>query len=544
MVSATAGARSRQTELRASPPLLVGALGVGVALLAAAQWTTYVILGRTLNLFESGTAIVGGQRLLDGQMPYTDFFAFYGPLTYLLPGIADEVTGSVTSADFGFGLVVGIVSAVVCYLLTVGLTDRPVAALIAPVVIVLLGANTARSLPALASILLLVWFERSGRRGWAIGAGACAGIGLLWIQDAGAWMCVSVALVVLAGIFAARVRTVLDWRAFLLYAAGVVVAITPWVIWTAVRSAFGAWIYWTVIFPSTTYTERDPTAYFLSLVDTALTAPLAYSIYVFTFFVVPFVAIALIAVGNLVFAAVSLRKRAEPGSGAAAPVTTLVLAVYALLQLRVLAASIDEAKLIDNAAPTIVCAVALILITLRRSGSARRSLLALRIIAVVVLAWLIVWPLWSAARTAGLNLGGEPAAVASEIGGLPFVAAGPPSSTPDDLDELIVRINELADPGGGILVLPTSPLVYAMADRANATRYEYLDPVYTNAQVDAELAARVTSGEIALVILGDNAFPGSELTGEQIAPETYAAITDRFTVADVVGGFTILVPRD
>ena len=543
MVSTTAGTPGRQTALSAPRPLLVGALGAGVALLAAAQWATYVVLGRTLNLFESGTAIVGGQRLLNGQMPYADFFAFYGPLTYVLPGIAEEVTGSVTSADFGFGLAVGMVSAVVCYLLTVGLTDRPVAALIAPVVIVLLGANTARSLPALASILLLLWFERSGRRGWAIGAGACAGIGLLWIQDAGAWVCVSVALVAVAGAFVARIRAVLDWRAFLLYAAGVVIAITPWVIWTVVRGAFGAWIYWTFVFPSTTYTERDPAAYFLSLIDTALAAPLASSVYVFTFFVFPFAAIALIAVGNLMFAALGLRTRAANRSEAAAPVTTIVLAVYALLQLRVLAASIDEAKLIDNAAPTIVCAVALVLVTLRRLPS-RSPSLALRIIAVVVLAWLVVWPLWSAVRSVALNLGGERPVVATELGGLPFVAAGPPSSTPDELDGLVARIHELTEYGDSVLVLPTSPLVYAMADRANATRYEYLDPVYTNAQVDAELAARVASGDIALVILGDNTFPGSELTGEQIAPETYAAIAERFTEVDAVGGFTILVPRD
>lgn len=487
-----------------------------------------------LNLFESGTAIVGGLRIIDGQTPYVDFFAFYGPLTYLFPGLLFEATGSATTADFGLGLIIGVVSSAVGYGIALAATRRSVLSLVVPATLILIGATTARSLPALVSVLLLMQWERTRRQGWIIAAGVAGGIGLLWIQDAGAWMCVSVAIVALAGLFARPIRAVLGWVGFLRYAIGVAIAVAPWAAFMLVRGGLVDWLYWSFIFPNAGYTERDATGYFFSLVASAFEGGVLRAAYVLALYVLPFLAIPALALGNVVVASLRLR-RGDANNGPA--VAVLVLAVYGLLQLRVLLASIDEAKLIDSAAPTIACALVLAVGALRGRRSARR------IIATVVIAWLVVWGFASAGRALILKSQSPRPISTAEVGGLPFNGAAPPTTTPQDLDDLLADVQTLSTADDGILVLPTSPLLYAMASRENVTAYDYLDPVYTTESVDAEIAEAIRDGGIRLVILGDNSFPGSRLRGADIAPQTYAAIEALYDVRERIAGFALLTPK-
>jgi len=545
VVTRTSAESRDHQRLTATPAATapVALLAVAVAAAAVLKWTAYVVLGRGLNLFETGTTIVGGLRLLSGQMPYVDFFAFYGPLTYLFPGLAAKAAGSVTTADFVLDLLVGTASAVVAYLVATRLSRRPVLALLAPLILLLLGANTARTLPALLSVLLLIRAERTGRRIWLFVAGAAGGVGLLWIQDAGAWICVAVLVTALGGLVLPAARRVLSAGRFMVYAAGVAAALVPWITFCIVRGSLGAWIHWTFVFPLTRYTERSSTAYLETLFGSAMDAGALRGLYILAFWVIPFVAIFLVAAIAVVFALIWVWRawRSESGSvGVAAPVSFLVLAVYGLLQLRVLAASIDEAKLIDSAAPTIVAAVVLVLASVPSRDRIDSTPTAVRVAAIVLAAWLVVWPAWWQGRLVTEAIG-EPGPQASEaVGGLPFTAAAPPLTTPAGLDEVVRVIHQHTGPDDPILVLPTSPLLYAIADRTNPTGYDYLDPVYTTPEVDAAIAAALRDGEVAVVVLGDNDFPGSAFTGREIAPETYSAIDTLYTEVAEVEGFTVL----
>ncbi|QAY69005.1 hypothetical protein [Xylanimonas protaetiae] len=560
VTTTTRGTRELTTHARAASRWPVA---VAVAI-PALLWLAHTVLGRALNLFETGTAIAGGERILAGETPYTDFFAFYGPLTYLVPGLAHRVTGSVTTADFGQALLESVAVCVVAYAIAARLSGRRVAALLVPLALAMLGAATVRTLPALVSVLLLTRFEATGRRRWAVGAGAAGGVGLLWIQDAGAWICLAIALVWAASLAFPAARR-LDWRAFCAYAGGVAAAIAPFVVWMLVRGALGAWLYWTFVFPNTGYTERSATAYVSGLVESALAASPPRALYVLAFWVLPFPAILLVAAGSVVTAVVHLRRA---GIGRRAhvplPLTTVVLTVYAALQLRVMLASVDEAKLASASAPAITAGLALALWALGRRrgldadagaggetdagsgaevGGRSRTRWPGRAVALLAAGWLVLYPAWSQVRSLSHQVGGPVPQVVASVGGLPFQDAAPPASSPADVGALLAAVDAHAAPGAPILVLPTSPLLYPLTGRPNPTRYDYLDPVYTTPQVDAELAADVRSGRIALVVLTTATFPGTDLTAADLAPGTVAAVHERYEAVATVNGFTLLAPR-
>lgn len=520
-------------------------LALAVAAMAATRWLIYVLLGRTLNLFEDGTSTTGGMRILSGQMPYTDFFAFYGPLTYILPGLAHAATGSVTTSIFGLDLVIGVLCATTAYLVTAILSRRPVFALATPVVLLLLGANTARTLPALIALLLLARFETTKGRGWLLAAGGLAGVGLLWIQDVGAWLCVAVLVVCLMRLFIRQPSSDYGPISLLIFSAGVAAALLPWTIYCLARSALDDWLYWTLIFPNTGYTNRDATGYIATLIQTAGTAAPIRSAYLFLLWILPFIAIPAFAFGNLVLGAAafirSLRGRARKGFVPALSGTYLVLAIYSLLQLRILLASVDEAKLLDSCAPTIIGTV--VVLTTIAPPIGRGYAPWVRVLALVLAVWLCVWSMWFQARNyLEVRMSPRPV-VANSVGGLPFSAASPPPTTPAQLDALIAEIHDRTSTSDPILVLPTSPLVYAIANRMNPTRYDYLDPVYTTASVDSDIAAELRTGTIHLVVAGNNSFPGREIGGPDIAPLTYKALADQYRVTWSIGDLVLYTPR-
>lgn len=541
--AATDAANDEIVEPARRRHLVLILLAIIVAVLSVLRWGVYVALGRTMNLFESGTAIVGGQRMLSGEMPFTEYFAFYGPLSYLLPAALAGVTGAITTADFGYDVIVGTATVVVAYLLTAKLTGRPGWALLAPASILLLGSNTSHTLPALLSALLLSYAETSGRRGLLVGAGIFGGLGLLWVQDAGAWICMAVFATLVIGLLSRRIRSVLTVRGFLLYSVGVVLGLSPWIAYAALRGAVSAWIYWSFVFPLTGYTARNSTGYFVGLLQSALQEGGIRGLYIFVFWVFPFIAVFMLAALNLLCA---LKWACWPSAGRGrspdAPVTLLILSIYAALQLRVLVASVDEAKLVDVSAPTAVASVVVLLTLWPRAGAVPLRGLT-KVVAAIVAVWLLLWPAWFQVRYLALKIGTPPPVVAQGIGGLPIVGAGPASVSPDQLGQLVGQVRALSGPDDQILVLPTSPLIYALAGRNNPIRWEYLDPVYTTPEVDASIAATVRQGSIRLVVLGDNFFPGSDLRGADLAPQTYAAIDENYVPQLNIGGFTLHVRR-
>jgi hypothetical protein len=159
-------------------------LALACAALAAVTWLAWGDLGG-----DTGYDWLAGARTAHGELPYIDYVYYYGPLTPLLLGAVQLITGSALDS----AIVVGLVLAVA----TVGLTYA-VARILAPVVPAALAAaltavaafgvdNNSYVLPhalsapmvvALGLVLVLIVWRRAsgGSRRWLTAAGLVLGL--------------------------------------------------------------------------------------------------------------------------------------------------------------------------------------------------------------------------------------------------------------------------------------------------------------------------------------------------------------------------------
>jgi hypothetical protein len=110
-VNAIASSRplERRWALAANPDLVaLGGLALVSVILAVLTWGTWGDLGR-----DTGYDLVAGARVAHGQLPYSDFIYFYGPLAPFLLGLAGWIGGAGLTPMLALGLVValGIVAA-------------------------------------------------------------------------------------------------------------------------------------------------------------------------------------------------------------------------------------------------------------------------------------------------------------------------------------------------------------------------------------------------------------------------------------------------
>jgi hypothetical protein len=518
-----------------------------VAILPALMsWVVYVARGPTLNLFESGTMLAGGMQSLHGKTLYTDIFAFYGPLSYWIPGVAGAV-GPGSVGVFLAGLLITVGYSIVAYLIAAHVSRRPVAALIAPVVLALAGAETMRGLPTLAAVLCLMQFERGRRPAWLLATGAAAGAGLLWFQDSGVWVSVAIAVVAVCGFWWPHVRNVLSVRSLGLICSGSAMVVVPVAGYFAAHGALGSWLYYCFVFPNKVYTRRSATGYLRGVVESWRGESLPSYAYKATFYLLPYVVVFTLAA---VLAVVSVWRLKPRLPERYLPVSTAILAVYALLQLRVLGASLDEAKLADTCAPTVVLTLGLALSRLPRWGSLRTGRDAKRSparwqswCAAVVVGWLVMWPMHGYTRSL-LHSGGVPTSTGpGRLAGVPITGGSPPPSSVDQLADVVQAVTSRTSPSDRIFVAPTAPYLYYLTDRLDVSRYDYLDPVYTSASVDREIAATITDQRPKVIVLADTTFADSGKTGSQLAPQTYRVIDAEYNPVQSIGKWTILVPR-
>ena len=509
-------------------------------------WLVDLLSGQSLNLFESGTLMSGGMRVMQGETLYRDVFAFYGPLEYLLPGVA----GLIGPGNVGivlFGLVLPMVASVVAYRIVTRLRSRPLAAAIVPLLLSITGASSARSLPALAAILCLMQVEAGAGRRWLIAGGALSGIGLLWIQDGGVWITIAVVLVAIFGSRSSVVRSLLSMRALAVASAGAMIPLLPTAGYFAVRGALGSWIYSCFVFPNTIYTHRSATEYVRGLASSWSDLPFLQIAYKTAFYLLPYLAVFASAAVLVLIAAARLRR---PPPRAVLPVSFAVLACYALLQLRVLAASLDEAKLADVCAPTVVALFGLALA--RDSGIsviAPTKLTAFTrswrsALALACMGWFVVWPVQKYAHHVA-HLAFAPASSGSgRLAGFPITGGVPPQTSLPELEQVVAEITLRTSVADKIFVAPTQPYVYYLSRRGNVARYDYLDPVYVTPEVDREIASAIVRGKPKVVVLTDSHFAGRNLSGRQMATRTYAVIDANYGPVKTIGHWTILVPRD
>jgi hypothetical protein len=210
-VSAVASARPRESRLAlaiSSDTLALGALAALVAALIAVTWGTWGDLGA-----DTGYDLVAGARVAHGQLPYVDFFYYYGPLAPFLLGFAMLLGGT----GIGPAVVVGIVLACAVVLATyvLGRMHAGVlggflaAAITAPIAFaptnfsLVMPHTLSVTLALLTSLWFLIALRRyadTGRERWLASAGLAVGLVLLTrpefvfavVAAGGAWLALRV----------------------------------------------------------------------------------------------------------------------------------------------------------------------------------------------------------------------------------------------------------------------------------------------------------------------------------------------------------------
>jgi len=177
-----------------------------VAKLFSERWTAILLFAcsclyllaflKVVNMEpDEGIVLAGAQRILDGQLPYRDFFSFYTPGSFYLTALLFKVFGSSIVVARGALVVFGASFAALTYVLARRACSQAIALLVG--ILVAMTAVPYRFLvlhnwdstfwACLATYSAVRWLE-SSRGLWAFAAGAFASLTFLSEQSKGAGM--------------------------------------------------------------------------------------------------------------------------------------------------------------------------------------------------------------------------------------------------------------------------------------------------------------------------------------------------------------------
>jgi hypothetical protein len=210
-MSAVASAQPRARRLELAVPrdaLALGVLAALVGLLIAVTWGTWGDLGQ-----DTGYDLVAGARVAHGQLPYVDFFYYYGPLAPFVLGFAALIGGSGIAPAIVVGIVLACAIVLATYVLGrmhAGVLGGFLAAAItAPIAFAptnfsfVMPHTFSVSLALLTSLCFLIALGRyveTGRERWLAAAGLAVGLVLLTrpefvlavVTAGGAWLALRV----------------------------------------------------------------------------------------------------------------------------------------------------------------------------------------------------------------------------------------------------------------------------------------------------------------------------------------------------------------
>ena len=198
-----------------------------------------------LNIYDEGLALVGGWRLLHGEIPFRDYWALYPPgQSYVLALIFNHF-GPTVMAERGYDVVVRAIGAALIYLVAASLLPSTALALIATSAIsLLLAAATFYGyimFPALlfafAALLGYAGYQHKPT-GWRLfGTGLLIGITALFRIDVAGYLGIAIAVSLLLQTWRGMTSTPAIapplWRQLLLVVGGALVVAAFGFIWAA-----------------------------------------------------------------------------------------------------------------------------------------------------------------------------------------------------------------------------------------------------------------------------------------------------------------------
>ena len=123
---------------------------------------------------------------------------------------------------------------------------------------------------------------------------------------------------------------------------------------------------------------------------------------------------------------------------------------------------------------------------------------------------------------------------------LPVATVEAPAQTARDLNGLIADVQTRTRPGEPIFVYPTSPLVYALAERPNPTRFDHLNPGAASPEQIQRVIDDLQRSHVAAVVVSDF---WEQAWGDPMANaalEEY--LTSHFVEVARYGAYHVLVP--
>ena len=115
-----------------------------------------------------------------------------------------------------------------------------------------------------------------------------------------------------------------------------------------------------------------------------------------------------------------------------------------------------------------------------------------------------------------------------------------PARTAAELQGVVADIQRRTQPGEPIFVYPTSPLLYALAERPNPTQFDHLNPgAGTPRQIDGVLAD-LEAADVKLVVISDYWQTAWGPPGPNAPLEAW--LDSRFAEVARYGAYRVLVP--
>ncbi|MDR3707766.1 MAG: hypothetical protein P4L33_05675 [Capsulimonadaceae bacterium] len=471
--------RAREASAPAWASLLVQhAHFIALLVVIAACVTVTHLHNAFISLFEGGGYLSGARRILDGQVPYRDFFLMYSPLRYYWAAFLLKATPSPIDAQWLFYDSLNFASAIAAYLTVRQFTQSKALQLLAPVAAFTWCAGSERMIFPLACVLLAALARRTGRETAMVGAGVAAALAGFTLQDLLPYTAAPVVVWLVVLLLIARndadsagaAKVVKLGGAFI---GGIAAGTLPIVAAMAATHSLSAFVRDVYVIPMRHYNELPLTS-FPKLTAMPEAAPdgslwdrvpggklIIWSLNTLPFFFVPLVSL---AAAGLSLSALAARRNRD------AAAASLLVALLGLGLFRAVMMRPDLPHLHGNALPAALSAIGLLdilALTLSRRGGVvgKLGVLAVSAACVGMLFFLLYSPLKDLKRHA----------VTYQV-----EAGMRPRTTMDkwpQTSQVIEFVAKHSAPSDKVFYASTIPFLYVLTNRNNPTRYDYFDPI-------------------------------------------------------------------
>lgn len=202
------------------------------------------------NYFEIGIYLPGIQYILDGLVPYRDFFHLRGPLELYIPAFFMSIFGEHVDTLYKY-FYIGTLFTLVIYVLAAKeiIKTRFVLYLLIPV---LIGRTFPRVVfhiwggfrygLGILAILFAIYFFKHKKFRWMFLSGLSVGTSLLISVEIGACVILSLIAVLIFNIFSKQIDTQQTFKAVKLFSLGILVLIIPYFLYLITTHSLSAYL--------------------------------------------------------------------------------------------------------------------------------------------------------------------------------------------------------------------------------------------------------------------------------------------------------------